>query len=62
MSSVIKPVNVGLAGIGTVGSGTWQVLERNQDEIRRRAGRSIVITTVADLDRFHRAHLECRVR
>ena len=46
----MKPVNVGLAGIGTVGSGTFQVLDRNQDEIRRRAGRAIVITTVADLD------------
>ena len=30
----MKPVNVGLAGIGTVGSGTFQVLDRNQDEIR----------------------------
>ncbi|HMN83584.1 MAG TPA: homoserine dehydrogenase [Burkholderiaceae bacterium] len=46
----MKPVNVGLAGIGTVGSGTFQVLDRNQDEIRRRAGRAIVITKVADLD------------
>ncbi len=46
----MKPVNVGLAGIGTVGSGTFQVLDRNQDEIRRRAGRAIVITTVADLE------------
>ncbi|MFT3804631.1 MAG: homoserine dehydrogenase [Burkholderiaceae bacterium] len=46
----MKPINVGLAGIGTVGSGTWEVLSRNQDEIRRRAGRGIEITTVADLD------------
>jgi homoserine dehydrogenase len=37
-------------GIGTVGSGTWQVLQRNQEEIRRRAGRGIAITMVADLD------------
>ncbi len=37
-------------GIGTVGSGTFNVLERNQDEIRRRAGRGIEITMVADLD------------
>ena len=37
-------------GIGTVGSGTFKVLQRNQEEIRRRAGRGIEITMVADLD------------
>jgi homoserine dehydrogenase len=37
-------------GIGTVGSGTFNVLKRNQEEIRRRAGRGIEITMVADLD------------
>jgi homoserine dehydrogenase len=46
----MKPIQVGLLGIGTVGSGTFKVLARNQDEIRRRAGRGIVITMVADLD------------
>ncbi len=45
-----KPIQVGLLGIGTVGSGTFEVLLRNQAEIRRRAGRGIEITTVADLD------------
>ena len=44
----MKPVNVGLLGIGTVGGGTWDVLNRNADEIRRRAGRAIRITHVAD--------------
>ncbi len=44
------PVQVGLLGIGTVGSGTFRVLARNQAEIRRRAGRGIEITMVADLD------------
>lgn len=43
-------LRVGLAGIGTVGGGTWAVLARNQEEIRRRAGRDICITAVADLD------------
>ncbi|MBK9362353.1 MAG: homoserine dehydrogenase [Rubrivivax sp.] len=43
-------MQVGLLGIGTVGSGTFQVLQRNQAEIRRRAGRGIQITMVADLD------------
>jgi homoserine dehydrogenase len=44
------PVRVGLLGIGTVGSGTFEVLARNQAEITRRAGRRIEITRVADLD------------
>jgi len=44
----VKPVNVGLLGIGTVGSGTWSVLRRNASEIERRAGRGIRITRVAD--------------
>jgi len=37
-------------GIGTVGGGTWDVLARNAGEIRRRAGRAIRITRVADKD------------
>ena len=46
----MKPIQVGLLGIGTVGSGTYHVLLRNEEEIRRRAGRSIRIAMVADLD------------
>src|SRR5438034_10032894 len=46
----MKPINVGLLGIGTVGGGTWEVLNRNADEIQRRAGRAIEITQVADKD------------
>ena len=46
----MKPIQVGLLGIGTVGSGTFKVLQRNQEEIQRRAGRAIRIATVADLD------------
>ena len=46
----LSPIRVGLLGIGTVGSGTFNVLKRNQEEIRRRAGRGIEITMVADLD------------
>jgi homoserine dehydrogenase len=44
----MKPINVGLLGIGTVGGGTWTVLQRNAEEITRRAGRPIRISTVAD--------------
>jgi len=46
----MKAIQVGLLGIGTVGSGTYNVLQRNQEEIKRRAGRGIEITMVADLD------------
>jgi homoserine dehydrogenase len=46
----MKPIQVGLLGIGTVGSGTFNVLQRNQEEIRRRAGRGIEISMVADLN------------
>ncbi|HZQ61538.1 MAG TPA: homoserine dehydrogenase [Casimicrobiaceae bacterium] len=44
----MKPMQVGLLGLGTVGFGTWRVLRRNQDEILRRAGRPIRITHIAE--------------
>ena len=46
----MKPINVALLGIGTVGGGTFAVLRRNQEEITRRAGRGILIKVVADKD------------
>ena len=48
--STMKPIQVGLLGAGVVGGGTFAVLQRNQEEIRRRAGREIRITHVADVD------------
>lgn len=46
----MKPIQVGLLGLGTVGSGTVKVLWRNADEITRRAGRAIQITQAAVRD------------
>ena len=46
----MKAIQVGLLGIGVVGSGTYNVLLRNQEEITRRAGREIRISMVADLN------------
>ena len=43
----MNPVNVGLLGLGTVGGGTFNVLNRNAGEITRRAGRGIHITHAA---------------
>ncbi len=43
----MESIKVGLLGLGTVGSGTFAVLRRNQEEIRRRAGRGIEITRIA---------------
>jgi homoserine dehydrogenase len=46
----MKPINVGLLGTGTVGGGTFRVLQRNSEEISRRAGCAIRIAVVADKD------------
>ena len=46
----MKPINVGLLGIGTVGGGTFAVLRRNREEIARRAGCTIAMKMVADKD------------
>jgi len=43
----MNPIKIGLIGLGVVGSGTFNVLRRNQEEIRRRAGRGIEIAMVA---------------
>ena len=46
----MKPINVGIMGVGTVGGGTATVLKRNAEEISRRAGRAIVLKMAANLD------------
>jgi len=46
----MKPIKVGLLGLGVVGGGTWKVLARNADEIARRAGRRIEVARIAVRD------------
>jgi homoserine dehydrogenase len=46
----LKPVKVGVLGLGTVGGGTVNVLKRNAEEIARRAGRQIVVTRASARD------------
>ncbi|MCL6263730.1 homoserine dehydrogenase [Craterilacuibacter sp. RT1T] len=46
----MKPINIGLMGVGTVGGGTAVVLKRNADEISRRAGREIRLFMAANRD------------
>ncbi|MCC6161501.1 MAG: homoserine dehydrogenase [Nitrosomonas sp.] len=53
----MKPIYVGLLGVGTVGGGTYTVLKRNQQEITRRTGRNIIIRMVADLNQEKARHL-----
>ena len=49
----MKPIRIGLIGFGTVGRGNYEVLQRNQHEIARRAGRGIEVAaiTVRDVDK-----------
>jgi homoserine dehydrogenase len=46
----MKPINIGLMGVGTVGGGTATVLKRNAEEISRRAGRPIRVCMAANRD------------
>jgi homoserine dehydrogenase len=46
----MNPIKVGLIGFGTVGRGTFEILRRNQEEIKRRAGRGIQIVRIAVRD------------
>ncbi len=45
----LKPVRIGLCGLGTVGSGTFNVLTRNAREISARAGTDIIIEQIGTL-------------
>jgi homoserine dehydrogenase len=53
----LKPIRVGICGFGTVGGGTFNVLQRNSDEIARRTGCSIVVEQIA----MRRANPNCHI-
>ncbi|MDR1368187.1 MAG: homoserine dehydrogenase [Candidatus Accumulibacter sp.] len=60
----MKPINIGLLGIGTVGGGTFSVLRRNDKEITRRSGRPLRISVVADRNTARANEVtrgECRI-
>ena len=42
----MDPIRVGICGFGTVGSGTFRVLQRNRDEIAARVGRDVTVTHI----------------
>lgn len=44
------PVNVGIIGFGTIGSGTAEVLIKNKELISKKIGDEIIIKKIADLD------------
>lgn len=46
----MKPIKVGILGLGTVGGGTVNVLKRNAAEIERRIGRELIITRASAKD------------
>ncbi len=56
----MKPVTIGILGLGTVGGGTATVLKRNAAEIARRAGRSIeiVAASVRDINKKRSVELD----
>jgi homoserine dehydrogenase len=56
----VKPIHVGLLGLGTVGGGTIEVLRRNREEISRRAGREIIVgaASARDLAKDRKVSLE----
>jgi homoserine dehydrogenase len=48
---VQAPLKIAVAGLGTVGAGTVQLLQRNADLLQRRSGRRLVVAAVAARDK-----------
>ncbi|HEX6014464.1 MAG TPA: homoserine dehydrogenase, partial [Geminicoccaceae bacterium] len=50
MTTVAKPLRVGIAGLGTVGGGTFRLLRENAEILARRAGRPLGVAAVSARD------------
>ena len=48
---VSDPLRLGIAGLGTVGTGVVRILQENRDAIMRRTGREIVVSAVSARER-----------
>src|SRR6202008_2424203 len=48
---VNPPLKIAVAGLGTVGAGTLQLLDRQAELLAQRAGRRIVVAAVSPADR-----------
>ena len=46
----MKDIKIGLAGFGTVGRGTWELLDKNKKKIEKSSKVKISINAIADLD------------
>jgi len=55
----MKTVQVGILGLGTVGGGTWQVLQRNRELIEKRLGAHLQIKAVATRTPSRAASWDC---
>jgi len=42
----LKPISIGICGLGTVGYGSFTVLAKNKQEISRRVGRDLVVSHI----------------
>ena len=46
----MKPINIGLIGFGTVGTGVARLLTEQRELLARRLGSPLILKKVADLD------------
>ena len=47
---MMRKINVGIIGFGTIGSGVLKILQDNSDVIRKRLGTIVEVVKIADLD------------
>ena len=47
---MMRKINIGIIGFGTIGSGVLKILQDNSDVIRKRLGAIVEVVKIADLD------------